>query len=204
MGRAWAEGRDLGPPVTRGARNQARHPTKAAVDPKRNSSKPAGMVVGVPARPGYARTMLTQKAKYALRALAVLGAADRRVPLPIHTIADRANAPQKFLESILLELRRHGVLASTRGKSGGYVMARAPRDVTVGEIIRMVDGPLAPIPCASLSAYRPCADCPEPDVCAIRRVMRKVRDATAAILDHMTLAELGEGVVLADTIEVAA
>lgn len=144
--------------------------------------------------------MLTQKAKYALRALAVLGNADRRKPLPIHEIADRARAPQKFLESILLELRRHGVLSSTRGKSGGYVMSRDPAEVSVGDIIRMVDGPLAPIPCASLTAYRPCADCPDPDICSIRKVMRRVRDATAGILDHMTLAELGERPALAEAV----
>jgi len=161
------------------------------------------MVVGRPAGLRYARVMLTQKAKYALRALAVLGQADRRVPLPIHEIADRARAPQKFLESILLELRRHGVLSSTRGKSGGYVMARAPEDVSVADIIRMVDGPLAPIPCASLTAYRPCADCPEPESCAIRRAMRRVRDATALILDNMTLAELNGGGVLAETVNTA-
>ncbi len=136
--------------------------------------------------------MLTQKAKYALRALSVLAGADPRVPLPIHEIADRAHAPQKFLEAILLELRRHGVLASTRGKAGGYVLARPPEDVRVGDVIRMVDGPLAPIPCASLTAYRPCADCPDPGTCAIRHVMRQVRDATAAILDNTTVAALAK------------
>lgn len=135
--------------------------------------------------------MLTQKAKYALRSLAVLAAADPHVPLPIHEIADRAHAPQKFLEAILLELRRHGVLVSTRGKAGGYVLARPAGELTVGDIIRMVDGPLAPIPCASLTAYRPCADCPDPESCAIRSVMRRVRDATAAILDHTSIAEIG-------------
>ncbi|WP_135465681.1 RrF2 family transcriptional regulator [Crenalkalicoccus roseus] len=134
--------------------------------------------------------MLTQKAKYALRALAVLAEADPRVPLPIHEIAERARAPQKFLEAILLELRRHGVLASTRGKAGGYGLARPAREVRVGEVIRMVDGPLAPIPCASLSAYRPCADCPDPATCSIRLVMRRVRDATAAILDGTSIADL--------------
>jgi Rrf2 family protein len=136
--------------------------------------------------------MLTQKAKYALRALAVLGAADRRVPLPIHEVADRARAPQKFLEAILLELRRHGVLASTRGKAGGYALARPPEQIGLGDVIRIVDGPLAPIPCASPTAYRPCADCPDPESCAIRRVMRRVRDATAAILDGTSVADLAQ------------
>lgn len=134
--------------------------------------------------------MLTQKAKYALRSLAVLAEADPRVPLPIHEVADRARAPQKFLESILLELRRHGVLSSTRGKAGGYALARPAAEIRLGEIIRLVDGPLAPIPCASLTAYRPCADCPDPGTCSIRLVMRRVRDATAAILDNTTVADL--------------
>ena len=146
--------------------------------------------------------MLTQKAKYALRALAVLGTVDRRVPLPIHEVADRARAPQKFLEAILLELRRHGVLASTRGKAGGYALARPPEQIGLGEVIRIVDGPLAPIPCASLTAYRPCADCPDPESCAIRRVMRRVRDATAAILDGTTVADLAQD-SLAATLAVA-
>ncbi|MBX9701369.1 MAG: Rrf2 family transcriptional regulator [Acetobacteraceae bacterium] len=134
--------------------------------------------------------MLTQKAKYALRSLAVLAEVDPRVPLPIHEIADRAHAPQKFLEAILLEMRRHGVLASTRGKAGGYMLARPAAELRVGDVIRMVDGPLAPIPCASLTAYRPCADCPDPATCAIRGVMRRVRDATAAILDNTTIADI--------------
>ena len=134
--------------------------------------------------------MLTQKAKYAVRALTVLAAVDRRVPLPIHEVADRAHAPQKFLEAILLELRRHGVLASTRGKAGGYALARPPEEIRLGDVIRMVDGPLAPIPCASLTAYRPCVDCPDPPTCSLRRVMRRVRDATAAILDNTTVADL--------------
>jgi Rrf2 family protein len=134
--------------------------------------------------------MLTQKAKYALRSLAVLAEADPRIPLPIHEIAERAHAPQKFLEAILLELRRHGVLASTRGKAGGYVLARPAKELRVSEVIRMVDGPLAPIPCASLTAYRPCADCPDPQSCSIRIVMRRVRDATAEILDRTSIADL--------------
>ena len=134
--------------------------------------------------------MLTQKAKYALRSLAVLAKADPRIPLPIHEIAERARAPQKFLEAILLELRRQGVLASTRGKAGGYTLAQPAAAIRVGEVIRMVDGPLAPIPCASLTAYRPCADCPDPGTCAIRAVMRRVRDATAAILDNTSIADI--------------
>jgi Rrf2 family protein len=147
--------------------------------------------------------MLTQKAKYAVRALAVLGAADRHVPLPIHEVADRAHAPQKFLEAILLELRRHGVLVSTRGKAGGYVLAHPPEEIRLGDIIRMMDGPLAPIPCASLTAYRPCVDCLDPATCSIRRVMRRVRDATAAILDNTTVADLTDSETIRELAEVA-
>ena len=82
------------------------------------------------------------------------------------------------------------MLSSTRGKAGGYALARPAAEIRLGEIIRLVDGPLAPIPCASLTAYRPCADCPDPGTCSIRLVMRRVRDATAAILDNTTVADL--------------
>ena len=141
--------------------------------------------------------MLTHKAKYALQALRVLAEATAgapagmpRVTLPIHEIADRAHAPRKFLEAILLDLRRHGFVDSVRGKAGGYALARRSDRIPLSEVIRAIDGPLAPIPCASLTAYRPCADCTDPEQCALRRVMREVRDATAAILDGRTIADL--------------
>jgi Rrf2 family protein len=139
--------------------------------------------------------MLTQKAKYGLQALAVLAEAQAaaqagRATLPIHEIADRAHAPRKFLEAIMLDLRRHGFVDSLRGKAGGYALARPATGISLSDVIRAIDGPLAPIPCASLTAYRPCADCPDPAACALRRVMREVRDATAAILDRTTLADL--------------
>jgi Rrf2 family protein len=134
--------------------------------------------------------MLTQKAKYALRALAVLAEANGEGPLPIHTVAERAHAPHKFLEAILLELRRHRLLESTRGKAGGYALAVPPEKIRLGDVIRAIDGPLAPIPCASLTAYRPCADCADPKSCAIRKLMRRVRDATAEILDGASVADL--------------
>jgi Rrf2 family protein len=137
--------------------------------------------------------MLTQKAKYAVRALAALAEAPRDAPLPIQQIAERARAPHKFLEAILLELRRHGMLASRRGKAGGYVLARAAADIRLGDVIRAIDGPLAPIPCASLGFYRPCTDCEEPETCSIRKVMREVRDATAKVLDHVTIADMATG-----------
>ncbi len=137
--------------------------------------------------------MLTQKAKYGLRALGVLAAEPTRDPVPIGEVAERALVPHKFLEAILLELRRHGFVESRRGKAGGYALARTAAEIGVGDVIRALDGPLAPIPCASLTAYRPCPDCGDPAHCAIQRLMRRVRDATAGILDGTSLAEIAPG-----------
>jgi Rrf2 family protein len=134
--------------------------------------------------------MLSQKARYALRALTVLAAHAGPAPLSIQDIAVRAAAPRKFLEAILLELRRHGVLRSARGKLGGYQLAAPAHEIELGRVIRVLDGPLAPIPCASLAFYRPCEDCPDPERCATRRVMREVRDAIADVLDARTVADL--------------
>jgi Rrf2 family protein len=135
--------------------------------------------------------MLTQRAKYGLKALCILAReAPGAPPLAIHDVAERGHIPQKFLEAILLDLRRHGFVASRRGKAGGYALARPAAEMAVGDVIRALDGPLAPIPCASLTAYRPCADCTDPPSCAIRILMRQVRDATAGILDGTTLAQL--------------
>jgi Rrf2 family protein len=104
-------------------------------------------------------------------------------------IAKQRKVPKKFLELILLDLKRRGLLHSRRGKSGGYCLAKPANKITLGEIIRITDGPLAPLPCASLTAYRKCDDCEDEKSCAIRRIMRGVRDATSAILDKATLAD---------------
>jgi Rrf2 family protein len=117
--------------------------------------------------------------------------------MPIHEIAHRAHVPHKFLEAILLDLRRHGFVESRRGKSGGYSMARDPGGIRVSDIIRAIDGPLAPIPCASLTAYQACLDCENPQVCAIQQLMRQVRDATAAVLDGTSLAQLAKNEAMA-------
>ncbi len=133
--------------------------------------------------------MLSQKAKYALRALLMLAERPAGEPLLIADIAERQNLPRKFLELILLDLKHHGILHSRRGKNGGYLLARDPAAVTFGEVVRIVDGPLASVLCASQTAYRRCDDCRDETTCAIRKVFRRVRDATAAILDHHTLAD---------------
>jgi Rrf2 family protein len=133
--------------------------------------------------------MLSQKAKYALRALLVLAARPDDGLVHIADIAEAEHISRKFLEATLLELRKHGVLASQRGQHGGYRLARPASEISFGEVIRIIDGPLAPLPCASVTAFRLCSDCAEPEACSIRWLMQKVRDATAGVLDECTLAD---------------
>jgi Rrf2 family protein len=132
--------------------------------------------------------MLSQKARYALRALFVLGEHRGDQPVMIAEIAEKANVPRKFLEQILLEMKRRGIVHSVRGKFGGYALGRKPENIPFAEVIRVIDGPLALSPCASRTAYRKCDDCEDETVCAIRKVLLDVRDATAEILEHHTLA----------------
>lgn len=134
--------------------------------------------------------MLSQKAKYAIKALLVLaGAQDKGVPVQAREISERENIPKKFLDLIFFELRREGLIASTRGREGGYALARPAGDISIAAIVRAVDGPLAPLPCASVRFYRRCDDCKDEKTCAVRRLMREVRDAAAAILDNRSLAD---------------
>ncbi len=136
--------------------------------------------------------MLTKRGKYALRAVLYLARHKDRGPILIQEVAAKEHIPKKFLEAILRDLRNEGILQSKMGKGGGYQLAQAPQRVTLGEVIRTIDGPLAPIPCASQTAYAPCSDCPTVDTCMIRLVMRDVRDATAGILDGTTIQTLLE------------
>lgn len=133
--------------------------------------------------------MLSQKAKYALRALIMLAERNDDDLTLIADIAGRENIPRKFLEAILVELRKHGLLFAKRGKSGGYRLARPAAEISFGEVIRLVDGHLAPIPCASKSSFRPCEDCIDPGTCSVRWLMVQVRDATADVLDNRSLAD---------------
>ncbi len=134
--------------------------------------------------------MLTRKSKYGLKALLILAAERARGPLLIAELADRERLPKKFLEAILLELKRHGVLHSKKGRGGGYSLTRDPSQVMVGQVIRILDGPLALTPCVSQTAYRKCDECADERTCGIRLAMKEVRDATAEILDHTSLASL--------------
>jgi Rrf2 family protein len=134
--------------------------------------------------------MLSQKAKYALRALLVLAEhAAEPAPMPISEIADREQISRKFLEAILVELRDSGLLESQRGRHGGYRLARPPGAISFAEVIRAIDGPLAPISCASRTQFRPCDDCRDVSTCAIRWAMLKARDALADALDDCSLAD---------------
>ena len=133
--------------------------------------------------------MLTQRSRYALRAMLTLAKAPPATPLPMSRIAIEAQVPRKFLELILADLREAGLLHSHRGKMGGYRLSRPTHLISLGEIIRVIEGPLALVPCVSRSAYRRCEDCVDEADCAIRRAMLVVRDDTARILDGTSLAD---------------
>lgn len=133
--------------------------------------------------------MISQKARYALRALVALTRAGHGTSLMISEIAEHNDIPKKFLEQILLELKRNGIVMSKRGKAGGYLLLRDPASVSFGEVMRIIDGPIAPLPCLSKIAYRRCADCRSEAECEIRHVFASVTDATRAVLDGTTLAD---------------
>lgn len=134
--------------------------------------------------------MISQKAKYALRALVALArATDSGTVMLIADIAEQQNIPKKFLEQILLDLKHHGIVASRRGKAGGYHMLKPPAETTFGEVLRLIDGPLAPLPCLSRVAYRRCADCGDEAGCEVRRIFAQVAEASRSVLDHTTIAD---------------
>ncbi|WP_112808949.1 RrF2 family transcriptional regulator [Ensifer sp.] len=133
--------------------------------------------------------MLTKKGKYGLKALVDLARLEPGETAFITEIAQRNNIPKKFLDTILLELRNAGMLRSKKGPGGGYSLSRPAAEIRIGHVIRTLDGPLAPIRCASRTAYEVCEDCNDPETCQVRVSMTTVRDAVAAILDSMTLEE---------------
>jgi Rrf2 family protein len=138
--------------------------------------------------------MLSQKAKYALRALLVLAEAGDDKPVLIADIAERHNLPKKFLEQILLDLKNHGVVQSWRGRSGGYALLKPASEISFGQVLRIIDGPLAPLPCLSRVAYRKCSDCEDESACALRRVFAVSHKATVAVLDQTMLADALRGI----------
>ena len=134
---------------------------------------------------------LSKKSEYGLRALLELTIAHGKTILQRHEIADRQHIPIEFLEQILLTLKRAGLVTSRRGIKGGYTLIKQPREITLGHVIRLLDGPLAPIGCVSKTAYQKCNECPYANKtrCPLQEVMGAVRDAIAGILDHYTLAD---------------
>lgn len=138
--------------------------------------------------------MISRKGKYAVRAALYLAQRYGNGVTPIAEIATAEKISRKFLESILLTLKNEGILESTRGKGGGYALQESPERITIGQIIRLVEGPLAPVSCVSRSGYRPCPECPDEATCPIRLVMKEVRDAISQVLDQKTLASLAEEV----------
>lgn len=133
--------------------------------------------------------MLSQKARYALRALLTLAEAGEGASMMTGDLAETAKVPRAFLERILLDLKKHGLVASKRGRAGGYVLAQPAAAIDFAAIVRAIDGPLALAPCASKTAYKRCEDCADVETCAIRKALIAVRDATAAILEGRKLAE---------------
>lgn len=136
----------------------------------------------------------SKKSEYALRALLELTRYEGKLPLRRQELAKRQAIPLGFLESILLTLKSAGYITSRRGASGGYALLKRPETVTLGAVIRLMDGPLAPIGCVSQTAYRKCEDCPyvDSEACPIQEVMLKVRNAMAEILDHYTLKDFAK------------
>lgn len=136
--------------------------------------------------------MISKKTKYALKALIYLAREYDKGPILISDLARDERIPKKFLELILLTLKNNGILHSKKGKGGGYYLGRHPNTITMGQAIRVVEGPLAPVPCVSESAYAKCDECDDEQTCGIRLVMKDVRDAMAKILDGTTLSDVLE------------
>lgn len=134
--------------------------------------------------------MLTNKGKYGLKAMVHLAGLQPGELAQVQEMADSNSIPKKFLDQILSELRNAGLVFSKKGKGGGYALARTPKEINVGQIVRVLDGPLAPIQCASVTAYRSCDDCSDEKVCAVRLIMVKARNAIAEVLDNHTLADM--------------
>ncbi len=133
--------------------------------------------------------MISNKAKYAFRALLAVAAEPEGESLTSAEIARRHAIPHKFLEQILLDLKKAGILDSRRGKSGGYVMLRPADTISFGEVLRLFEGPLAPLPCLSRQAYRRCEDCVSETHCAIRKEFGRAYDASRQVLDSRTIAD---------------
>ncbi|MCZ0960045.1 RrF2 family transcriptional regulator [Paracoccus benzoatiresistens] len=147
--------------------------------------------------------MITQKMKYALKAMLVLGdEAAQPVPeaLTIEKIARRSDTPKRFLEQILLELRNAGMVSSIRGRSGGYLLIKRPSDISISELLRLIDGPIAPLPCLSRRAYQRCEDCRDEASCRIRKVFAEIFWSYLILIESLSLEDMLRSAQVADQV----
>ncbi|MDC8003154.1 Rrf2 family transcriptional regulator [Aureisphaera galaxeae] len=131
--------------------------------------------------------MLSRKTKYGLKALSFLAKQEDEKPVQISVISEAENISQKFLESILLSMRKTGFLGSKKGKGGGYYLLKKPEEISIAAVYRILEGPIAMVPCVSLNFYEKCHDCPDEHQCSVHRLMVQVRDNTLSILENTTL-----------------
>jgi len=134
--------------------------------------------------------MLSKKTKYGLKALIYIAKQSGTAPVLISDISEKEQIPKKFLEAILLDLKKFGILGSKKGKGGGYYLMKDPKTVTAATLIRVLDGPIAMLPCVSLNYYEKCDDCPHEDKCSLNRFMADVRDNTLNVLQQKSLHDL--------------
>ena len=133
--------------------------------------------------------MLAQKTRYALRSLLYIAEDTAGAPVQLARIAETQRVPPKYLELIMLDLKKAGLVASTRGPRGGYLLTRDPKEISFGEIVRAMEGPIALVSCASVNFYAPCGDCHDEATCAIRRAFSILRDQSSELLEGISLAE---------------
>ncbi len=136
--------------------------------------------------------MLSKKTKYGIKAIVYLARQKDRTPVQIATISNEESISLKFLESILLTLRKNGVLGSKKGKGGGYYLLKDPKDINMANVMRVLEGPIAMVPCVSLNFYEKCDDCPDENACAVHGLMAQVRDSSLEIFRNTTLADLSQ------------
>jgi len=136
--------------------------------------------------------MLSKKTKYGLKALTYLARQEANTPVQVGEIAVNENIPQKFLESILLTLRKSGCLGSKKGKHGGYYLIKKPSDILMADVMRVLEGPIALVPCVSLNFYEKCDDCPDEATCSVHKLMIEVRDSTLNVFRNNTLADISK------------
>ena len=134
--------------------------------------------------------MLSKKTKYGIKALTFLGRQEDNTPVAIASISKTENISLKFLESILLTLRKNGILGSKKGKGGGYYLLKSPSEIPMTAIMRILEGPISMVPCVSLNFYEKCDDCPDENACAVHNLMMQVRDNTLDVFRNTSLADL--------------